>query len=91
MAKSTKKDADFQEHYDDLVDQYGDPLEVLFDMANDTLMVETVRMAAAKECVSYRYAKLKAIEVRKIVEERKAMSTDQYKKARTKMLKEDDC
>ena len=53
---------EFFEVYDDLVEIYGDPLEVLFDIANDPLMIETVRVTAAKECVNYRYAKRKAIE-----------------------------
>lgn len=61
-----KKDADFLEYYEDLCESYGDPLEVLFDMANDPLMEETVRVSAAKECVAYRYPKKRAIDMPQI-------------------------
>ena len=59
----SKKTDEFLEIYDDLCEMYGDPLEVLFDIANDPLMTESVRVTAAKECVNYRHPKRKAVEV----------------------------
>ncbi len=54
---------EFYAYYDKLVEEYGDPLETLFDMAMDPLMYEQYRIQAAKELIGYRHAKRRSIEV----------------------------
>lgn len=54
---------EFAIYYDELCEEYGDPLIVLFDLANDPLMYDEIRVKAAKELIGYRHAKRRAIEI----------------------------
>ena len=58
-----KKSQDFQDHYDRLSLKYGDPVEVLFEIAFDPHVAPSDRRAAASDLCSFRYPKIKAIEM----------------------------
>lgn len=64
LGSRNKRSVDFDAKYDALVEKYGDPLDVLFSMANNTLgdIENSVRATAAKEVIKYRWAQKKSIE-----------------------------
>jgi hypothetical protein len=67
---------EFFAYYDRLIEQYGDPLEVLFDLAGDPLCPEQVRVQAAKEAVSYRHSKRKSVIVQDVREDKIRIDSD---------------
>ena len=63
MSTAQAKTDDFVSRYDRYSKMYCDPVEVLFGMAAETGLEPGYRIQAAKELVSYRYPKQKAIDI----------------------------
>ena len=60
---ATAKTDDYVSAYDRYSKMYCDPVEVLFSMAADINLEPGNRISAAKDLVSYRYPKQKAIDI----------------------------
>ena len=63
MQNKASKTDDFISCYDRYSKMYCDPVEVLFGMAAESGLEAGYRIQAAKELVSYRYPKQKAIDI----------------------------
>lgn len=63
MTTAAAKTDDFISCYDRYSKMYCDPVEVLFGMAADVGLEAGFRIQSAKELVSYRYPKQKAIDI----------------------------
>ena len=72
---------DFAEKYDELTEEHEDPLKVLFKMLSDTEADRHIKVKAASELLSYRYAKCRAVEVTNNVVNKPAreMTTEELK------------
>ena len=58
-----QKTQEFLDHFERLSQTYGDPVEVLFQIAFGSNIMVSDRRAAASDLLSYRYPKQKAIDL----------------------------
>ena len=58
-----KLSREFAEKYDELITEHEDPLIILFKMLSDSEAERHIKVKAASELLSYRYAKCRAVEV----------------------------